>query len=88
MKEKLTIKINATVLKDRTEMASIINENDMKSEDRIVQIRMTEDGTGLNLSYGNRWLILKDGEITECKVFMKEVEGKMQARINQPIRQI
>ncbi|SBV92047.1 hypothetical protein [uncultured Dysgonomonas sp.] len=88
MKKKLTLKINATILKDRTEMASIINTNDMGSEGKIVQIRMTEDGTGLNLSYGNRWLILRDGEITECKVYMKEIDGKKQECINPPIRQI
>ena len=88
MKEKLTLKINATILKDRTEMASIFNVNDMRSEDRIVQIRITEDGTGLNLAYGNRWLILKDGEITECKVYMKEIDGKRQECINPPIEQI
>ncbi|MFT3994819.1 MAG: hypothetical protein QM660_10955 [Dysgonomonas sp.] len=88
MKEKITLKINATVLKDRTEMASIVNVNNMGSEGQIVQIRMTEDGKGLNLSYGDRWLILRDGEITEYKVHMKEVNGKRQECINPPIQQI
>lgn len=88
MKEKLTIKVNATILKDRTEIASIFNANNMGSEGKIVQIRMTEDGKGMNLSYGDRWLILKDGEITECKVHIKEVNGKRQEVINPPIQQL
>ena len=87
MKEKVTLKINATILKDRTEMASIFNANDMGSEGKIVQIRITEDGTGLNLSYGDRWLILRDGEITEYKVHMKEIDGKRQECINPQIEQ-
>lgn len=88
MKEKLILKINATIMKDKTEMASIFNANDMGSEGKIVQIRMTEDGKGLNLAYGDRWLILRGGGITEYKVHMKEIDGKRKACINNPIEQI
>lgn len=72
------------VLKNRSEIASISNNK----EPNILLVRIPEDGIGLNISYVNRWLQLKDGEITEVKVHIKESDGKRQHIINEPIKQI
>lgn len=78
------MKNKSIVLKNRSEIASISNNNDPN----VLLVRIPEDGIGLNISYGNRWLQLKDGEITEVKVHVKESDGKREHIINEPIKQI
>lgn len=63
--------VKTIILKDNSEMVAIINGNDIEPDTRILQIKLTEDGNELNISYGNRWLVLKDGEITEKKFLSK-----------------
>lgn len=78
------MKNKRVVLENRSEIVSISNNN----EPNILLVIIPEDGIGLNISYGNRWLQLKDGEITEVKVYIKESDGKREHIINEPINQI
>lgn len=80
------LKVNEIILKDRSEMVSISNINDEKQSK--LRVIITEDGKSLNVSYGNRWLLLKDGEVFEYGAFMQEVNGITQSIINDQIEQI